>query len=185
MKRFALLAVCGALALVMRMSGPSCTDAQGNKKDQVKNLLDVWSVIHSEIEGDPTASLRNPAGRPFVAEGVLRLGTGGGATAPSPPFIWKIAKDEIQGGWERADNSFPVLRMQCQWDPDGKVGSVNLLFLDRFSGKKLQAEPEKGIYLLKDDVLIICHGLGNAPRPDRFTTTAKSKSVLLILRRGK
>jgi hypothetical protein len=60
-----------------------------------------------------------------------------------------------------------------------------LLFLDRVSGKKLQAEPEQGIYLLKDDVLMICHGLENAPRPERFATAAKSKSVLLILRRGK
>ena len=189
MKRFALLAVCGALVLVMRMSDPSCTDAQDNKKDQVKDLLGVWTVVHSEIEGDAIASLRNPAGRPFAAEGALPSGVGGtgggGAWAPSLPFTWKIAKDEIKGGWDRAELNFPVLRMQCQWDPDGKVGSVNLLFLDRFSGKKLQAEPEKGIYLLKDDVLIICHGLGNAPRPERFTTAAKSKSVLLILRRGK
>ena len=189
MKRFALLAVCGALGLVVRMSDPSCADAQDKKKDQAKDLLGVWTVVHSEIEGDATASLRNPAGRPFAAEGMLPSGlpgTGGGAAwAPSLPFIWKIAKDEIQGGWERADSNFPVLRMQCQWDPGGKVGSVNLLFLDRFSGKKLQAEPEKGIYLLKDDVLIICHGLGNGPRPERFTTAADSKSVLLILRRSK
>jgi hypothetical protein len=185
MKRFALLAVCGALGLVLRIFDPSYAGAQDKKKDQVKDLLGVWTVVHSEIEGDASASLRNPAGRPFVAEGMLPSGTGGGAWAPSLPFIWKIGKDEIQGGWERADLNFPVLRMQCQWDPDGKVGSVNLLFLDRFSGKKLQVEPEKGIYLLNDDVLIICHGLGNAPRPERFTTAAKSKSVLLILRRGK
>ena len=185
MKRLALLAVCGAFGLVPRMPGPSCAEAQDKSKDQVKDLLGVWTVVHSEIEGDANASLRNPAGRPFAPEGIRPSGTGGGATAPSPPFIWKIGKDEIHGGWERADSNFPVLRMQCQWNPDGKVGSVNLLFLDRFSGKKLQAEPEKGIYLLNDDVLIICHGLGNAPRPERFTTAAKSKSVLLILRRGK
>ncbi len=186
MRCFALLAVCGTIGLVPLVSDdPSCVDAQENKKDQVKNLLGVWTVVHSEVEGDATASLRNPAGRPLVAEGIRPYGTGGGASAPFPPFIWKIGKDEIQGGWDRAEFNFPVLRMRCQWDPDGKLGSVNLLFLDRSSGKKLQAEPEKGIYLLKDDVLIICHGLGNAPRPERFTTAAKSKSVLLILRRGK
>jgi hypothetical protein len=185
MKRLALLAVCGAFGLVPRMSGPSRAEAQDKGKDQVKDLLGVWTVVNSEIEGDANASLHNPAGRPFAPEGIRPSGTGGGATAPSAPFVWKIGKEEIQGGWEGADSNFPVLRMQCQWDPGGKVGSVNLLFLDRVSGKKLQAEPEKGIYLLKDDVLIICHGLGNGPRPERFTTAADSKSVLLILRRGK
>jgi hypothetical protein len=185
MKRLALLAVCGALGVVLRMSDASCADAPDKKKDPVKDLLGVWTVVHSEVEGDATASLSNPAGRPVPAEGIRPFGTGGGAAAQVPPFIWKIARDEIQGGWERADSNFPVLRMQCQWDPDGKVGSVNLLYLDRSSSKKLQAEPEKGIYLLKDDVLMICHGLGNAPRPERFTTAAKSKSALLILRRSK
>ena len=185
MKRFALLAVCGALGLVLQVSVPSRADEPDKNKNQIKDLLGVWTVVHSEIEGDATASLSNPAGRPLAAEGNRPSGTGGGITAPPSPFIWKIAKDEIQGGWETAGSNFPVLRMQCQWNPDGKLGSVNLLFLDRFSGKKLQAEPEKGIYLLKDDVLIICHGLGNAPRPERFTTAAKSKSVMLILRRGK
>ena len=184
MKRFALLAVCGALGLVLRMSVPSRADEPDKNKNQIKDLLGVWTVVHSEIEGDATASLSNPAGRSFAAQGMLPSGTGGGAATPSP-FIWNIAKDEIQGGWETAGSNFPVLRMQCQWNPEGKVGSVNLLFLDRFSGKKLQAEPEKGIYLLKDDVLIICHSLGNAPRPEHFTTAAKSKSVMLILRRGK
>jgi hypothetical protein len=174
MKRIALLAVCGVLGLTLRMSDSSLAVAAGDKKGPVNDLLGVWTLAYSEVEGDAAASLSNPGGRPSAAD--YRAG------GLLPPLIWKIAKENIEAGWENLN--FPSFRYQCQWNPGGKMGSVDLTGLDK-EGKKLQAEPAKGIYLLKDDVLMICHALDNAPRPERFTTAAKSKSALLILRRGK
>jgi hypothetical protein len=154
------------------MSGSALSLAGADKKDQVNDLLGVWTVVHSEVEGDAAASLRNPAGRPPAGD----RGT------VMPPMVWKIARENIDEGWENLN--FPSARHKCQWNPGGETGTVNLTALDR-QGKKLQPEPSRGIYLRKGDVLIICYSLDNTPRPARFTTAAKSKSVLVMLRRGK
>jgi hypothetical protein len=154
-----------------RPSGSALALAGADKKDPVNDLLGVWTVVHSEVEGDAAASLSNPPGRPSAGN----LGT------VMPPMIWKIGSEIIQQGWENLN--FPQARWQCQWNPGGKMGTVDLTGVDK-DGKKL-TPPLKGIYLLKDDVLMICHALDNGPPPERFTTAAKSKSMLLILRRGK
>ncbi len=169
----ALLTLFGALALFLKMPGFCFAETSVQKNAPENNLLGTWTVVHSEVDGDATASLRNPGGRPSTVDGR------GGAF---PPVIWKIGREEIQAGWENLN--FPSFRYQCQWNPGGKMGTVDLTSLDK-EGKKMHAEAMKGIYLLKDDVLTICHVLDNAPRPEHFTTAAKSKSVLLILRRGK
>jgi uncharacterized protein (TIGR03067 family) len=99
-----------------------------------------------------------------------------------PPFIWRISKEEIQSGWENLN--FPSFRYHYQLNRGGKMGTIDLATLDK-EGKKTEGKPMQGIYLLKDDILMICYAFDGAPRPERFTTSAKSRSVLVILRRGK
>lgn len=121
------------------------------------------------------SSLSNPGGR--LSASALR--TTGGAW---PPFIWEISKKEIQSGWENLN--FPRFRYHYELDRGGKPGTIEMGTLDK-EGKKIAAEPMKGIYLLKDDILMICYAFDGAARPERFTTSVKSKSILVILRRGK
>jgi WD40 repeat protein len=53
-------------------------------------------------------------------------------------------------------------------------------------GKKKPSEKAKGIYLLRDDILIICFAYAKqSPRPEGFSTAPLSNSRLVILRRGK
>jgi uncharacterized protein (TIGR03067 family) len=161
---------------LMAGSASSTTDQPAEKKAQGKAILGAWTLIHSEVEGDGTGSLRNPAGR-FSAP-PLPAGPGGGL----PPFIWRISKEEIQEGWENLN--FPRSRYHYELDRGGKVGTIDLATLDK-EGKKTEGKPLKGIYLLNDDILMICYALDGAARPERFTTAAKSRSILVILRRGK
>ena len=166
-----LLSVWGVLGLVLMVgSSWSTTDAPAEKKAEGKDVLGVWTLIHSEVEGDGTGSLRNPGGRFSAPGGVL------------PPVIWKISREEIQSGWENLN--FPRFRYHHEMDRGGKPGTIDLAALDK-EGKKIAGEPMKGIYLLKDDILMICYAFDGAPRPERFTTSVKSRSILVILRRGK
>jgi len=177
MSRSILLSACGLLGLsLMAGSTSSATDPPAEKKAQGKDILGVWTLIHSEVEGDGVGSLRNPGGR--LSASALQAGSGGAL----PPFIWRISKEEIQSGWENLN--FPRFRHNYELDRGGKTGTVDLATLDK-DGKKTQGQPMKGIYLLNDDILMICFAFDGAPRPERFTTSAKSRSVLVILRRGK
>ena len=176
MSRSILLSACAMLGLAfMAGSTSSSTGQPAEKKAQEKGILGVWTLIHSEVEGDGTGSLRNPGGR-FSAS--LPPAPGGAL----PPFIWRISKEEIQSGWENLN--FPRFRYHYQLNRGGKMGTIDLAALDK-EGKKTEGKPMQGIYLLTDDILMICYAFDGAPRPERFTTSAKSRSVLVILRRGK
>ena len=177
MNRRILLSVCSMLGLFLMAGNSSSTaDAPAGKKAQGKDILGVWTLIHSEVEGDGVGSLRNPGGR--LSASSLRAGSGGAL----PPFIWRISKEEIQSGWENLN--FPSFRYHYQLNRGGKMGTIDLATLDK-EGKKTEGKPMQGIYLLTDDILMICYAFDGAPRPERFTTSAKSRSVLVILRRGK
>jgi uncharacterized protein (TIGR03067 family) len=176
MNRRILLSVCSVLGLfLMAGSSSSTTHQPAEKKEQEKGIPGVWTIIHSEVEGDGLGSLRNPGGR-FSAS-PLPAGPGGAL----PPFIWRISQEEIQSGWENLN--FPRFRYHYQLNPGGKMGTIDLVALDK-EGKKTEGKPMQGIYLLTDDILMICYALDGEPRPERFTTSAKSRSVLVILRRG-
>src|SRR5262245_35537330 len=156
MSRGILLSACGMLGLsLMAGSTSSAMDPPAEKKAQGKDVLGVWTLIHSEVEGDGVGSLRNPGGR--LSASSLRAGSGGAL----PPFIWRISKEEIQSGWENLN--FPRFRYHYQLNRGGKMGMIDLATLDK-EGKKTEGKPMQGIYLLTDDILMICYAFDGAVR---------------------
>ena len=115
MNRSILLSACGMLGLVLVAGSSSTTGPPAEKRAQGKDVLGVWTLIHSEVEGDGTGSLRNPGGRFSAPGGAL------------PPFIWKISKEEIQSGWENLN--FPRYRYHYELDRGGKLGTIDLATL--------------------------------------------------------
>ena len=173
MKRGVLLTGL-AICLLAWCSAASEQSAPAEKKPAGGDFEGFWTQVHSEVDGDSSSSLGNPGGQ--------RMGMWRGNWYDMGPFLWKFSKDEIGSGWEQP--SFPLSRMQYQLNPGGKIGEINLMPLDK-DGKKLATAPMKGIYFLKDDFLMICYAHDGSARPAQFTSSAKSKSVLVILSAAK
>jgi uncharacterized protein (TIGR03067 family) len=181
MKRSVLLTGLGILGFfLMTWGSPLCPqEAPAQKKAKSHEIEGIWTQVHSETDGDSSPSMRNPG---YDPPGPMR-GTGGNGSGLGQ-YVWKFSKEEVGSGWIE-DQSFPIFRSHYQLDPDGKMGAMDMIPLDK-QGKKMEKEKVNGIYFLKDDILIICFAYENgAPRPEGFTTSALSKSRLVFLRRGK
>jgi uncharacterized protein (TIGR03067 family) len=181
MKHGVLLTGLGILVtFLIAWGSPLCPqEAPANKKTKAHEIEGIWTQVHSETAGDSAPGMTNPS---YDPPGLMR-GTGGIGWGLGQ-YCWKFSKEEVGSGWIESQ-SFPIFRSHYQLNQGGKIGAIDMIPLDK-QGKKIEKEQMKGIYLLKDDILVICFAYEKGtPRPDGFTTSALSKSRLVILRRGK
>jgi uncharacterized protein (TIGR03067 family) len=180
MKHSVLLIGLGIVVFFPMMWGSQLCpqEAPADKKPKANEIEGIWTQVYSETAGDSSPGISNPG---YDPPGLLR-GTGGNGWGLGQ-FIWEFSKEEVGSGWP--SQSFPLFRNYYQLNPGGKMGEIDMIPLDK-QGKKKEKEKMKGIYLLKEDILIICFAYETAtPRPEGFTTSALSKSRLVVLRRGK
>ncbi len=175
MKRSLFLTGFGILGFFLMSWGsplwPQETPAK--KKAKAHEIEGFWTQGHSETDGDSTPSMMNPA-RTRVGQ----MSGPGGIWTDTGPIFWKFSKEEVELG-------FPQFWNHYQLNPGGKKGAIDMIPLDK-KGKKIEKVKLKGIYFLKENILIICYSYDpGEPRPKAFTTSAQSKSRLVILRRGK
>ena len=164
--------------------GPSLSLQQAHmeKKGNAKGIEGTWTQVYSETDGDSSESMTNI--------GPLRQPRGKGLDDLVVPYIWKFSKGKVETGFDRG--GFPLFRSDYQLNPGGKMGTIDMtadIVIQIGSGQKGKKKPiekVKGIYLLRDDVLIICFAYAKQmPRPEGFSTAPLSNSRLVILRRGK
>jgi hypothetical protein len=184
MKRGTLLTGLPILGFfLMACSSPLCPqEAPAEKKPKAKGIEGIWKQVHSETDRDSSFSFRNV--------GPLR-DTRGKGLEEVIEYIWKFSKEQVETGWD-TPGGFPCFRSHYRLDPGGEMGAIDMttdimtrLPLDK-KAKKIRKEKVKGIYFLKDDILIICFCyMEGGKRPKGFTTSPESKSRLVILRRTK
>lgn len=152
------------------------------KKTKTKGIEGIWTQVYSETDGDSSPSMKNV--------GPLREAGGKGFPDRVVQYVWKFSKEAVETGWDTP--GFPWFRSPYQLNPGGKMGAIDITtdILNQLplgeKEKKRKQEKMKGIFLLKDDLLIICFAYGNeSPRPETFATSPLSSSRLVILRRGK
>jgi len=140
---------------------------------EVKEILGSWTEIYVESRDEYFSSL-------YYSWQSL--------DGPPPtkkeryyPTLVKFGKSSIEVGPNRKGH-FPTKRYQYELNVENRDDTIDLTLLDK-EGKALSKH--RGIFhLVKDDLLIVCYALEDGPRPERFVSSMKPPSTMVILRRG-
>ncbi len=168
MKRIIVITGIFCMILLIQPHNPQGASLETNLTKN-ETILGIWTVIYYENGGDYFSSIELAWLNGTISNPNPR-GYGG-------PFIWKISKEKIEVG---PDNwRFPTGQYTYILNPGGEKGTIDKV---NTRGGAIN----KAIYFLKDDLLVICGAIHNAPRPRIFTTTpVPNHTWMHILRRGK
>ena len=148
-------------------------DGKPGAKPDSSGLLGFWTEIYTERNNDFFSSLAD-AWRAHDSQPRNPMGL-------YAPMLWKFTKTHIEVGPNRKDR-FPTWRYRYELGFDGKPEAIDLKLLSEED--KIQAS-YRGIWCLKDELLIVCYNTDGGPRPRRFVSSKEPRNELLILRRGK
>lgn len=136
-----------------------------------KGLLGFWTEVYQERDGEDFSTITNMR---IWKEQPMLFGK-----IKWAPSVRRFSTDKMESGLNRK-GSFPMDRTGYRLDVDGKPGTIDFVPLD-----KKKRSVTRGLYLLRDDLLILVWGRENGPRPECFTTSKAAGTYMLILRRGK
>ena len=152
--RFQLL----TLVMMVLFVGPLVTaddpNAEVVKKENPK-LEGTWVVVKSEVAGIKDDS----------SSKVIRT------------YTFKDSKVIIKNGDEVATEA------PFEIDPKKSPKTIDFDFPVKDAKQNPKKEKTPGIYKFEGEMLIVCHTVWGFPRPKKFSTDEKEKSILITMKR--
>jgi hypothetical protein len=148
----------------------------------------LWTEIYSESGGGFFSTMETKK----VIQHLMDFPGRGGTVLPEQ--VIKVSQEAIEAGWD--DKDFPTIRFSYKLTLGGVPGTIDMTLLESADRKLVkgkdgverimlvwekpkQAKTDQGIYLLKDDFLIMA--FGEKDRAKRFG----APNTVRIYRRGK
>ncbi len=151
-----LFSFCVVITVAL-LSGTIWSQEQSDGKQP--SLLGIWTQIYDEYDRDVTYLMWMRAQDRLAQTAPIRSGPG--ASVPYALSLWKFNDKTIESGFDR-----PGEKLVPSWaydlHPDGKQDALDLVPLND-KGEKIEKHRVPCIYLLKDDILLICRPAFSLP----------------------